>query len=95
MTVESLGCCITGCLIWKLSGDVSQKHFVKVRLCSTAYCLSPGIKVLYDRNSRAFKDFTDSLLCILVINSVGTLINNIRSQDLEKGKNFKIFRKLS
>lgn len=29
------------------------------------------------------------------INCVGTLISNIRSQDVEKSKNFKIFRKLS
>lgn len=29
------------------------------------------------------------------INCVGTLISNIRQQDLEKGKNFKIFYKLS
>lgn len=29
------------------------------------------------------------------INCVGTLISNIRSQDLEKGKNFKVFYKLS
>lgn len=29
------------------------------------------------------------------INCVGNLINNIRSQDLEKSKNFKVFRKLA
>jgi hypothetical protein len=29
------------------------------------------------------------------INCIGTLINNIRSQDLEKSKNFKVFRKLA
>ena len=29
------------------------------------------------------------------INWVGTLISNIRAQDLEKGKNFKTFRQLS
>jgi len=29
------------------------------------------------------------------INCVGTLISNIRSQDLEKSKNFKVFRKLA
>jgi len=29
------------------------------------------------------------------INWVGTLISNIRSQDIEKGKNMKTFRQLS
>lgn len=29
------------------------------------------------------------------INCVGTLISNIRSQDLQKSKNFKVFKKLA
>lgn len=36
-----------------------------------------------------------SCICLAYnINCVGTLISNIRSQDVEKSKNFKIFRKL-
>jgi hypothetical protein len=37
-----------------------------------------------------------SCICLAYnINCVGTLISNIRSQDVEKSKNFKIFRKLA
>ena len=37
-----------------------------------------------------------SVMCLAYnINWIGTLISNIRSQDLEKEKNFKTFRQLS
>ncbi|MCB0370085.1 MAG: hypothetical protein KDD45_11835 [Bdellovibrionales bacterium] len=37
-----------------------------------------------------------SVMCLAYnINWVGTLISNIRAQDIEKGKNFKTFRQLS
>ena len=37
-----------------------------------------------------------SVMCLAYnINWIGTLISNIRSQDLEKGKNFKTFKQLS
>jgi hypothetical protein len=40
----------------------------------------------------------ETISCIALaynINCVGMLISNIRQQDLEKGKNFKVFYKLS
>jgi hypothetical protein len=37
-----------------------------------------------------------SVMCLAYnINSVGTLISNIRSQDIEKSKNYKTFKQLS
>ena len=37
-----------------------------------------------------------SVMCLAYnINWVGTLISNIRAQDLEKGRNFKTFKQLS
>ena len=37
-----------------------------------------------------------SVMCLAYnINWIGTLISNIRAQDLEKGKNFKTFKQLS
>lgn len=37
-----------------------------------------------------------SVMCLAYnINSVGTLISNIRSQDVEKSKNYKTFKHLS
>lgn len=37
-----------------------------------------------------------SVMCLAYnINSVGTLINNIRAQDIEKGKNYKTFKQLA
>lgn len=37
-----------------------------------------------------------SVMCLAYnINWVGTLISNIRAQDIEKGKNFKTFKQLS
>jgi len=42
--------------------------------------------------------FIETISCIVLaynINCVGSLIANIRSQDLEKGKNQKIFKKLA
>jgi hypothetical protein len=37
-----------------------------------------------------------SCICLAYnINCVGTLISNIRAQDVEKGKNFKLFKQMS
>ena len=37
-----------------------------------------------------------SVMCLAYnINWIGTLISNIRAQDIEKGKNFKTFKQLS
>ncbi len=42
--------------------------------------------------------FIETISCIVLaynINCVGSLIANIRSQDIEKSKNMKIFKKLA
>jgi hypothetical protein len=42
--------------------------------------------------------FLEMVSCIALaynINCVGTLISNIRAQDIEKSRNFKIFKKLT
>lgn len=49
-------------------------------------------------NEALILTLVEMISCIALaynINCVGNLINNIRSQDLEKSKNFKIFRKLA